>query len=154
MKIKNNSEKLTYEEIQKSKKIIGYLSSENEILSKDFNTSISLIVDMLPKEVSNILKNYRFILNHDEYFNWEKKVKDELVELAYQTIKHIDFYGYPEKAFCPLCEDGVIRKPKNLAEGRTLEGIKRHLDGRGRHNKCKVFELIEKNVLSNIKRNK
>ena len=149
---KNNSIELAYEDAQKVKNMFDDLKSQNEELRRDINTSISIMVKMLPKEVSNIFRNYKSISSEDEYFKWEKKIKDELIELAYQTVKDINFYEYPIKAFCPLCEDGLIRKPKNLAEGRTLEGIEKHLEGRGRHNKCKVFELLEKNVLANIKK--
>lgn len=152
MKLKGNSVELTYKKLEEAEKVISYLRSKNEVLNQDFNTAISIIVEMLPKEVSNILTSYRYISSEEEYFKWERKVKDELIEVAYQTVKDINFYEYPVKAFCPLCEDGLIRKPKNLAEGRTLEGIERHLEGRERHNKCKIFELLEKNVLANIKK--
>ena len=118
--------------------------------NNDLMKELTSIISLLPVEVQTILKEHNSISTEKELWNWDRSVHQELIDLVFDFTKDIPYTA--PRAYCPLCENGLTRKPQTENQGHTLGiGMKRHFEESGRHNQCKIwktlFSLLNKNVI-------
>ena len=101
-------------------------------LAHELHIARKAIIDIAPEKARGILS--REPATREELRAWLPDAAAKIIELATPTVAS---WGQ-DLAICPLCGDGVMR---HHASGFSFpEGLRRHLVGHGRMQRCTVLD--------------
>jgi hypothetical protein len=97
----------------------------------------SPIVDLMPKDIADLLQNHRGCESRADTYKWQSDVVDTIIDKAIFLPERVSYSGV-QRAYCPLCRDGS-QGPYD--EGFAIsEGLRRHLIGWGNVRQCRVTD--------------
>jgi hypothetical protein len=98
------------------------------------------IINLMPKNVQEILRSYSGCQPRDETHSWTDDVAKKVIALAKVPPEESSRYGR-DRAYCPLCGDG---SSSPYQRGFSVpEGLRRHLIGWGQTRQCDVTHAAE-----------
>ncbi len=103
-------------------------------LEDELSEMRQVIIDLMRQEVRKILVSYYTCLPSEEGMSWLSDVVRKIMELVKSDSLHPTSYS-ADRACCPLCGD---EGSDPYGKGFTMEGLRRHLEGRSNVHQCEV----------------
>ncbi|HEY0006384.1 MAG TPA: hypothetical protein VGB17_16500 [Pyrinomonadaceae bacterium] len=113
------------------------LYEENRRLQNELYHARYNIIDLMSKEVKELLHSFHSCKSREETYIGEHSAAETIISLAKRIPPKEGAY-FSHRAYCPLCGDG---SSSPYASGFSIpEGLRRHLVGWGNNrNQCPVF---------------
>jgi hypothetical protein len=99
-------------------------------LREELYKSRQVIIDLMPDRLRVILMGLYRCENREQAYAWADTTVETILALA-EPIP-----SSPQRAYCPLCNDGAATEPGYLLPG----GLRRHLAGGMNMQQCSVMK--------------
>ena len=110
-------------------------------LEEDLYMARQAIVELMPRNISDALADYRSCSSYGDFMAWQNRVVALITSTAEVDPKASHF---EERGYCPLCRGGT-RGPYELGF-KIPGGMEKHLLGDGNAHQCVVTEAAFRNA--------
>ncbi|MFZ0792006.1 MAG: hypothetical protein WAM94_20525 [Chromatiaceae bacterium] len=114
--------------------------AEEEIswLKENLHNARSTILDLIPKDMAQLLRSYSRCASREEADNWRYDVIEAIIERATLLPGGEGEFFSRRRALCPLCGAGSHHTGE---KGYAVpDGLRGHLESRGNVQRCRVME--------------
>lgn len=119
------------------------LEESKYLLERDLEWFLNDYISNQPKEIQDILR----IKPKTNIYRWESEVINGIINLMDSNIKSEAYRGIEKASYCPLCENGLNKSPKVLADGYKIPvGLKRHLKGTNGAKQCIIIKTLSNQI--------